>query len=191
MFNHLRAYLGEHELVATKQLLASAFWLVVSISAVPAEAKPTARSAVPQVYDAGGRCHIALSNNDLLIRPFVIPSQGHRIVVHNGSRAPAFIKITSPEGHRELRYVARGGTAESLSLSDGTYRIQYATSGRLAADCETVIAPESVGEFPAQTLIRRETANGFELSVISFTLYTVRHGNVRSRKISVAEFNED
>lgn len=178
-------------MASTKQLLASALWLVVSISAVSVGAKPNARGTVPQVYDAGERCHLALANNDLLIRPFMIPSQGHQIVVHNGSRVPAFIKITSPEGHRELRYVARGGTAESLSLSDGIYRIQYAMGGRLAADCETVIAPDSVGEFPPQSLIRRDTADGFELSVVSFTLYTVRSGNVRSRKISVAEFNKD
>lgn len=142
------------------------------------------------VYDAAGACGRTLSNNDFLVEPLVTPTQGHQIIIHNGSRAPAFIKIVS-RGYRELFFVERGGTAESFQLSDESYRIQYAVGGQLAADCETVSAPESVGEFPLQQLVSREDAEGIEFSVVSFTLYTVRKGNVQSRKISVAEFNKD
>lgn len=144
-------------------------------------------------YNPAGACPRSLSNEDRIIRPMIVsgPGQGHEVVIHNGSRAHAFIKIISLKTRPQLFFVGKGGTASSFPMSDGTYRIQYAIGGRLAKDCETVIAPESVGEFPPQQFVTQEDADSIEFSVISFTLYTVRRGNVRSKKITVAEFNKN
>ena len=178
-------------LALTKCKIVVALSLVAPTAAVAAPPKSKSDNRVSQIYDARGQCSLELANSTLLTHPFVIPDQGHEIAIHNGSRAHAFVKITTPDGYRELRYVERGGTSKSLALSDGVYRIQFALGGRLAADCETVIDPESLGEFPQQSLVSRETSDAIEFSVVSFTLFTVRNGNVRSRKITVADFNKD
>lgn len=163
------------------------------IAAIIFSGASIAQAELSTVYNAAGACDRALSNDDRLVSPFVVPGpgQGHELVIHNGSRAPAFIKIVSEEGYRELFFAERGGTARSFPLPDGSYRIQYALGGELAQDCETVVTPEWVGEFPAQQFVTREDADSIEFSVVSFTLYSVRRGNVQPRKISISEFNKD
>lgn len=169
--------------------------LIVAANAMPvanvAVASEPSRNTTLKVYDAAANCPRKLVNNDLLDPPLVVPKIGHQIVIHNGHRASAIVKVLYPGGGRELRFVQAGGTARSLTFSDGWVRVQYAIGGRLAADCQTVINPESVGEFPPEDLRIRQTAGGYETSVVEYTLYEVRDGNVQPKEIDVAKFNAD
>jgi hypothetical protein len=133
-----------------------------------------------------------VANNQILYpEVHVVDNIAHTLRIRNGGRSSALVKVTELQ-HQErvLFYVARGQTAQ-IELNDGSYKIQYALGGHLGRDCETVVNPQSVGEFPGTEILAiRRDANSYSTAVVEFTLFEVAGGNVNSRKISTAEFNK-
>jgi hypothetical protein len=161
--------------------------LVFLTAIAAAKPSPTA------VYDAAAQCRRTLVNNDILEPEVQVVNEiYHTLTIKNGGQDAAFVSVVDQSsGARVLFYVDRGRSA-TIGLNDGDYVIKYALSGRLAADCSTVIRPSYVGEFPGVKHLRVvEDANGYTTDVLKYTLYSVPHGNVRPRKISVADFNRD
>ena len=132
-------------------------------------------------------------NNEILEPAVqVVNDIHHTLTIKNGGREPAFVSVVEQSnGARVLFYVERSNTA-TIALDDGDYVIRYALSGKLAADCITVIRPSYVGEFPGVSHLHVvEDETGYTTNVLEYTLYSVPHGNVRPRKITIADFNHD
>jgi len=150
---------------------------------------PSARA----IYDAGATCPRILTNNDILEPDLhVVNEIHHTLTIKNGGHDPAFVSVVEQNrGERVLFFVQKGMSA-TIALDDGDYIIKYALSGKLAADCSSVIRPSWVGEFPGVNHLKiTADSTGYTTNVLEYTLYSVPHGNVRPKKISTAEFNSD
>lgn len=167
-----------------------ALGVVAAVLTCTAPAEAQVRKA-PIVRDATALCDRHIKSGDVLEEPPVVPSSGHSVVVHNGSEAHAVIKILRPDGARELYFAGPKAVVRSLPLDDGVVQVQYAFGGRLAADCQTVIRPDSLGKLPPEKLITRTTDKGTYTREINYTLFRVKNGNVVAKSISAAEFNRD
>lgn len=118
---------------------------------------------------------------------------GHRLEISNGTSGDAIIKIRDANtGALKLSFfVSRGNSARIDGLPDGYYRFQYALGNALDASCKSFL-DATASQFPnAEQLTTRRTATQIVRSRLSYTLYSVRHGNVRPQPLSLSAFNAD
>jgi len=116
--------------------------------------------------------------------------EGHSIEIRNGNSNPAIVKLKDVSGRTYLSfYVKRSGTAEVRGLRDGVYKIQFAHTDGLAADCSTMNTVLAVSEFPApEALITKYSGNYIEWVRMTYTLHNVAGGNVRPKSIDIGAF---
>jgi len=133
------------------------------------ERRRAARSAVLADESTIPGCRIAILNGDILTKRGVNDDDdGHKIEIMNGDRSNAIIKVRfsyrsiadldkklfnpPPSGPLlESFFVAKGQTASVTNVPDGTYRIQVAFGGEIAADCQSFKNVRSVQQFDAAT----------------------------------------
>ena len=140
-------------------------------------------------------CTLKLTNGEHLAPEILIVDGNvptHVMAAINGTSQPAFVKILGGGGRPRLTYIAPGARLD-MPFNNGRYQIQYALGGRLAADCETVIGPKHVAEFPDVYDLRVEwkSSTDYRTTTVEFTLHEVLGGKVQTDKITVAEFNRD
>lgn len=166
--------------------------VVAMFTEAPAvSAPPSKRSAASAKAANVPKCDRSIANEEVLEGQLPQADMGHAVTIKNGSQGAAAVKLENLDtGEQTLLYVLRGQSANIPSLPDGRYKLQYAIGGYLAADCQTVVAPSSVGELPGLDNLRtRETADGYVTSRMSYTLYTVPGGNMKPKPVSLEEFN--
>lgn len=141
-------------------------------------------------------CDTQISNGEILAGRENLVAMGHDLEIDNGSAGNAIAKVRNAATDALVVsfYIDRNRTASIEGLPDGTYNIQYATGGALAADCRSFAEMLSVGEFPGDEGLYGEYVNDYRgegtmYSRLGYTLYTVAGGNVRPRTISPEEFN--
>lgn len=139
------------------------------------------------------RCPMQLVSGQIVNGEQAPMERGHSVTVKNGAQNHAFVKVRDLIAKTSiLLYVERGKTGVVGNLLNGIYELSFAFGGRLAGDCLTVINPTDVQKFPGSAkLITTEDTDGYVVPHVSYTLFTVRNGNTRSKKIPVSEFNRD
>jgi DnaJ domain len=139
-------------------------------------------------------CAFPPRNGEILLRHGIWGKEGHAIEIINGSNGNAIIKVKNAfTGSLVVSFfVAKGATASLMNIPDGGYRVQYAFGEDLQGDCHSFVRTLAASQFPGiETLETRYTSTEVIYSQLSYTLFSVRDGNVRPQALDVAAFNAD
>jgi hypothetical protein len=119
---------------------------------------------------------------------------GHVLTIENGSAGNAIVKVRNAITGRVVVsfFVDADARASFNYLNDGSYRIQYALGGDLAANCKAFVRPLAVEEFPGdQVFATTRTETQIIRHELTFTLYAVPSGTVVPRSIDLQTFNAE
>jgi DnaJ-domain-containing protein 1 len=149
------------------------------------------RSIDPQTSPT---CPWPPSNGQILVGHLPRDGEGHTLEIDNGSGGNAIIKVRDAFSGQVVVsfFIANSGSAGIGGLPDGNYHIQYAFGNKLRQDCRSFITVIEAGQFPDVERLKTEYISSQVIrSRLSYTLYTVRSGNVKPQGISAAAFNSD
>lgn len=191
---------------ATDSLAAKRFDQVVD--SLPAMATPSsARHADEDVMittldDQAARCTVSPENGRMMDGGFQ-PNDNFRasLDISNGTDRPAYLKIISQDNANIATiYVGEKRSARIDHVPNGDYTIKVAHGGYLMADCQTIRDATGVlrfvGRIRFQTVITvTEQEDGvltdYKIVRQHVTLNTVKNGNARMSKTTIADFNAD
>lgn len=145
---------------------------------------------------APATCSKPPTNGQVLRRGLaLLPAGGHAVDINNGSGGAAIVKLKDPQDGQRTRlsfFVAKGATTTVAGIPDGDYLVEFAFGDALDSACANFIATRGAQRFPTIEKLRTERLSSkIVVAHLSYTLYAVPSGNVRTASIDVATFLSD
>jgi hypothetical protein len=143
-------------------------------------------------------CDAVPANGEILVDHRGDRRDGHHLKIENGSAGDAIVKMRELDGRTLASFfVVKGETATLNRIPDGSYTVQFASGDKLAKDCRTFVADNSLSasEFPGPESLQTRYEDGLDgttvvHSVLTYTLYPVPGGTVRPTQIELGDFNK-
>jgi hypothetical protein len=157
--------------------------------------KPTysSSSTTPASAALADLCVLRPTNGKVLTGRLPYTEYGHKLTIQNGASGDAIIKVRNAATGRTVVsfFAAQNRTAVLDGIPDGSYRVQFAYGDAMTADCKGFREPVA-SEFPGVQRFEAEmTRTQVITQELSYTLYAVRGGNVRTNSIPATSFSSD
>lgn len=133
-------------------------------------------------------CATPPQNGAILDRDFEKGSGPHTVAIVNSAAGNTIVNVRDAASDDLVLsfFVAEGSDAQVSDVPDGTYRIQYATGGALAADCASFAALSAASQDPEAV----EFPEGSAMT-LTYELTPMVGGNFEGEAIDPATFAAD